>query len=96
MQKIIFYIKAFFLIIHELLKRGYEPYWVLNYDPEVDYIYDEVEAFAATGGLDEFVYSFVREFQLYLRFKFEFGETWHYRNYFYDNYKEQKMLNRKH
>ena len=96
MQKVIFYIKAFFLIIHTLLKRGYEPSWIFNYDPEVDYIYNEFEVASNEGGLKEFAECFVKEIQFYLHFDYKFGETWYWRNYFYDNYKKQKMLNRKH
>ena len=47
-------------------------------------------------GLKEFAECFVKEIQFYLHFDYKFGETWYWRNYFYDNYKEQKMFHRKH
>ena len=59
-------------------------------------IYNEFEVASNEGGLKEFAECFVKEIQFYLHFDYKFGETWYWRNYFYDNYKKQKMLNRKH
>ena len=98
MQKMIFYFKAFFWVIHLLLKKGYEPAWLYHYDlSQRDARGSEIESYAVTGGLEEFARCIVEEIHLTLYFKkYHFGETWIYRNEFYDNYKEQKMLNRKH
>ena len=95
MRKLIFYIKAFFLVIKLLLERGYKPAWVRHYNPEDDYYYNEFEAAAVEGGLYEFAECIVTEIHYYLHFDYKFGETLFWRNYFYDNYKKQKMLNRK-
>lgn len=94
----IFYIKAFFLIIHLLLKKGYEPAWLYHYDlSQRDANGSEIEGYAITGGLKEFARCIVEEIHLTLYFKqYHFGETWYYRNEFYDNYKKQKMLHCKH
>lgn len=102
MQKIIFYIKAFFLIIHYLLKKGYEPDWLYDEEKVEKAATDhETEYCVVTGeGVEAFAKLLVKDIQLYLylkeEFKFEYTLTWYYKNYFYDNYKEQKMLNRKH
>ena len=98
MQKVIFYIKAFFLVIHYLLKKGYEPDWLYTFDPTADRIGNRVEYSIATGGsVESFAENIVEDLQLALYFKnYKFGETIEFRDLFYDNYKEQKMLNRKH
>ena len=59
-------------------------------------IYNEFEVASNEGGLKEFAECFVKEIQFYLHFDYKFGETWYWRNYFYDSYKKQKMLNRNH
>lgn len=92
MQKIIFYIKTFFLVIHLLLKKGYEPAWLYHYDlSQRDANGSEIEGYAVTGGLREFARCIVEEIHLSLYFKqYHFGETWYYRDLFYENYLEEK------
>lgn len=93
MQKLIFYIKAFFLIIKLLLQTGYKPDWLDTYDLEqYDARGSEVEYFSY-GGLEKFAKCFVKEIQLALYFKnFHMGETWYYRNEFYKSYKKLNNL----
>lgn len=97
MKKLIFYIKAFFLVIKNLLKKGYEPAWLYDYDlSQRDARGSEIEGYAMTGGLEEFARCVVEEIHLSLYFKqYHFGETWEYRDLFYENYLEHEKIKRK-
>jgi hypothetical protein len=91
MQKIIFYIKSFFLVIKYLLKRGYEPAWLQHFDPDSVMGTEAEFLISDGGGVHEFAKLIVKEIQLklYLDY-FRMGQAWEYRDGFYYNYIHNK------
>jgi hypothetical protein len=96
MKKLIFYIKAFFLVIKYLLKRGYEPAWLQCFDPDSVMGTEAEFLISDGGGVEEFAKLIVKEIQLklYLDY-FRMGQAWEYRDGFYYNYLEHEKIKRK-
>ena len=96
MKKLIFYIKAFFLVIKYLLKRGYEPAWLQHFDPDSVMGTEAEFLISDGGGVEEFAKLIVKEIQLklYLDY-FRMGQAWEYRDGFYENYLEHEEIKRK-